>query len=207
MPNKHEGAVVWREIIGGLEGVTPGPWEVYYSEQGSGPDTYLVALLQQKDDEHIFGIVDEEPDSSADVPSPNLEYIARLSPANIRKVNEWIAELEATVQSMGVSAYAAINPANWQTGDISDAARLAHYEKTLNEIADKNEHINVLEDTFRETYARIAELKARLLDLANAADEVGVNYFDTDTMEIDVENMQRATLAARTALNKSGEEG
>ncbi len=43
-------------------------------------------------------------------------------------------------------------------------------------------------------------LRAALLALANAADVVGVQFFDTDTMEPEVEAMQTATQAARAAL-------
>lgn len=41
---------------------------------------------------------------------------------------------------------------------------------------------------------------AALRNLANAADSVGVKFFDTDTMEPEVEAMQQATKAARAAL-------
>lgn len=39
--------------------------------------------------------------------------------------------------------------------------------------------------------------------LANAADAVGVRFFDTDTMEPEVEEMQAATQAARALLSSS----
>lgn len=48
-----------------------------------------------------------------------------------------------------------------------------------------------------------AELVAALERLANAADAVGVQFFDTDTMAPEVEEMQAATLAARAALAKA----
>lgn len=53
---------------------------------------------------------------------------------------------------------------------------------------------------WREEVSEIGRLRAALLALANAADEVGVKFFDTDTMEPEVEAMQKATLAARAAL-------
>lgn len=48
-----------------------------------------------------------------------------------------------------------------------------------------------------------AGLREALERLANAADEVGVEYFDTDTMDDTVSEMQSATIAARQALSVS----
>lgn len=45
-----------------------------------------------------------------------------------------------------------------------------------------------------------AKLRERLEALADAADVVGVKYFDTDTMPPEVEDMQRATQTARALL-------
>jgi hypothetical protein len=49
---------------------------------------------------------------------------------------------------------------------------------------------------------RIEELRSVLLRLADAADDVGVHYFDTDTMSPEVEEMQKATLEARALAGK-----
>lgn len=46
----------------------------------------------------------------------------------------------------------------------------------------------------------VEQQRGALLNLANAADAVGVRFFDTDTMEPEVEAMQTATQAARAAL-------
>lgn len=46
-----------------------------------------------------------------------------------------------------------------------------------------------------------AALETALRTLANAADDVGVKFFDTDTMDPVVERMQAATLAARALLD------
>jgi hypothetical protein len=43
--------------------------------------------------------------------------------------------------------------------------------------------------------------------LADAADDVGVKFFDTDTMEPEVERMQKATLAVRALIPPSSEGG
>lgn len=67
----------------------------------------------------------------------------------------------------------------------------------------------------RDLMPEIAQLKAEnkelleaLEGLANAADEVGVNHFDTDTMDADVKAMQTATSEARTAIKRArGEDG
>jgi hypothetical protein len=44
-----------------------------------------------------------------------------------------------------------------------------------------------------------------LMELANAADAVGVAHFDTDTMSDEVMRMQKATQAARSLLSSGGE--
>lgn len=46
----------------------------------------------------------------------------------------------------------------------------------------------------------IVKLQTLLINLADAADAVGVKYFDTDTFDDEVGAMQEATLAARAAL-------
>lgn len=52
------------------------------------------------------------------------------------------------------------------------------------------------------------DLRAELLALANAADDVGVGFFDTDDLPPEVDAMQKATLAARAALErKEGTQG
>lgn len=48
------------------------------------------------------------------------------------------------------------------------------------------------------------DLLAALLRLANAADGVGVRFFDTDSMSAEVEEMQAATAAARTIAARFG---
>ena len=47
------------------------------------------------------------------------------------------------------------------------------------------------------------KLREALENLANAADTVGVSYFDTDTMDPEVEAMQSATNIARAALSET----
>lgn len=48
----------------------------------------------------------------------------------------------------------------------------------------------------------IERLRIALLTLANACDDVGVKYFDTDTMSPQVAEMNRATVAARSILTE-----
>lgn len=52
---------------------------------------------------------------------------------------------------------------------------------------------------------KIALLSFALTALANAADDVGVKYFDTDTMSPEVETMQKATENARAAIKRATE--
>lgn len=49
--------------------------------------------------------------------------------------------------------------------------------------------------------ARVEALTAALLRLANAADDVGVRFFDTEWLEPEVLEMQNATEVARKALS------
>lgn len=63
---------------------------------------------------------------------------------------------------------------------------------------------SLLADELSDEFDRIerVRLDARiaLKNLADAADAVGVRFYDTDTMEPEVEAMQAATKAARAAL-------
>ena len=47
-----------------------------------------------------------------------------------------------------------------------------------------------------------AKLRTLLLNLADAADGVGIKHFDTDSLSDEVEEMRLATLAARGELKK-----
>ncbi len=49
---------------------------------------------------------------------------------------------------------------------------------------------------------RVEALETALLKLANAADDVGVRFFDSDDLDETVEAMQTATLEARVALER-----
>lgn len=62
-----------------------------------------------------------------------------------------------------------------------------------------SEKVTQLSDYWRER----DELLAALLNLANAADDVGVRFFDTDDMEPEVEAMQAATQTARKIIAKA----
>jgi hypothetical protein len=55
--------------------------------------------------------------------------------------------------------------------------------------------------------ARNKGLEGALQELADATDTVGVRFFDTDTMEPEVEAMQAATLKARAALHPATKTG
>ncbi len=55
--------------------------------------------------------------------------------------------------------------------------------------------------TLAERDAERERLRATLQRLADAADLVGVKFFDTDTMDEPVEEMQAATQEARAALS------
>lgn len=54
-----------------------------------------------------------------------------------------------------------------------------------------------------ELQAENEALRASLLALANAADAVGIRYFDTDDMSDDVQAMEAATIYAREVLRRN----
>ena len=58
---------------------------------------------------------------------------------------------------------------------------------------------HVAEEVVRET----ERLRGVLLTLANAADDVGVQFFDMEDPPISVAQMRSATLAARAALQEA----
>lgn len=66
-------------------------------------------------------------------------------------------------------------------------------------VTERQERIEAME--LAETgFIRAGKAEDALADLADTADAVGVRFFDTDTMEPEVEAMQKATLAAREVL-------
>lgn len=62
----------------------------------------------------------------------------------------------AQLQAIRSTAYAAINPANWQTKPNDSAARLRHYQKVLDEIASGEEE-QAANRFFEELFARMTE--------------------------------------------------
>lgn len=70
--------------------------------------------------------------------------------------------------------------------------------------ASQNPRMPTSEFLTRALIARIRTLETALRELADAADDVGVRHFDTDTMSPEVKAMQAATLRARAALEGSG---
>ncbi len=72
-----------------------------------------------------------------------------------------ITRLRGALQAQSLDAYAAVNPANWQTNN-SDEEKLKHYEKTLNEIANPETYYNVLVETFADLNNEITRLREQL---------------------------------------------
>lgn len=60
--------------------------------------------------------------------------------------------------------------------------------------------LTIMANRFENIVVEIGVLRAHLLALTNAADAVGVQYFDTDTMDAEVEAMLSATRAANAVL-------
>lgn len=74
-----------------------------------------------------------------------------------------------------------------------------------NKVREDAEFIAVLRNHAKALIASarlVEEMAAALKALANAADDVGVKFFDTDTMEPEVDAMQSATTTARNLLAK-----
>jgi hypothetical protein len=99
-----EGAVVLREIVEGLEGVTPGPWVengqiVYY------PDSFNAR---------------------------EINYVARCSPASIRKISEMVAADKARIAELEV-LLAEANLVGDVVGNISESniKRIAALETAM----------------------------------------------------------------------------
>lgn len=67
--------------------------------------------------------------------------------------------------------------------------------------------ITGVRDRLNAAEARATRAEGLLEALANAADVVGVAYFDSDDLSPEVEAMQSATLAARAFLDKLKEQG
>ncbi len=79
-----------------------------------------------------------------------------------------VERLTGVIESMSGDAYAALNPANWQTRDTKKN-RIKCYEATLRGIEDKGEHFNVI-DKF---YGRIKAAEAREAALWEAFETFG----------------------------------
>ena len=62
------------------------------------------------------------------------------------------------------------------------------------------QRVDVITQERDEARAEVEGLRSALLTLANAADDVGVQFFDMEDPPISVAQMQSATLAARAAL-------
>ena len=91
----HKGKKVLADLLNGLDGVTPGPWEVSYSVLGDNPENErLYAFLQRVEYEELTGVIDETPEGD-DPPSPILEHLSRCSPDNIRAMAEYVSALQA----------------------------------------------------------------------------------------------------------------
>ena len=67
--------------------------------------------------------------------------------------------------------------------------------------------VDMWRDHAQAAEARATRAEGLLEALANAADVVGVAYFDSDDLSPEVEAMQSATLAARAFLDKMKEQG
>lgn len=68
---------------------------------------------------------------------------------------------------------------------------------TPSQLADGLTECKEVRQSWVDAYVKMRDT---LRALADAADVVGVKYFDTDTMDPEVEAMQKATQAARAAL-------
>lgn len=84
------------------------------------------------------------------------------------------------------------------------AARVEVLTTELGAMADHLADLQLERDRFE---GRVEALTATLLRLANAADDVGVRFFDTEWLEPEVLEMQNATEEARKALSSVPEAG
>ncbi len=108
-------------------------------------------------------------------PKPELTAAApSLLPEALDRLEALQAELELTgmaLQDTRATAFAAINPANWQTGDCSDDAKRKHYYETLDEIAKSHPDAEWLERFFERLTKAESERDDAQAELAKARQE------------------------------------
>lgn len=119
----------------------------------------------------------------------------------LQQATQWRQEAR-TQASIVRECYAAVTGNTGEPGDWNGA----------NPVREKLEALTAERDALRARVAELEERSASLIEagvrLANAADDVGVEYFDTDTMDDVVAEMQEATKSfrrARPALNAEGQ--
>jgi hypothetical protein len=87
-----------------------------------------------------------------------------------------VIELEAVVQSITTTAYATLNPANYSHGETQEEIQ-QHIQKTLQEIADTEPDIDILERVFGSQQVQLTKARNDALDeVAKVADEWANNY-------------------------------
>ena len=87
-----------------------------------------------------------------------------------------IQSLKANIQMIRANAFAAINPANWQACDDSDAARLQHFEGTLHGIANHHTDLRILETVFAEHQSKLDKSETLLEIATENANAFKVKY-------------------------------
>lgn len=115
-------------------------------------------------------------------------------------------EFEAALaqEALGVFGRTGLTPSQLADG-LTEALIAADEERSLRlgaEKAEKSLFAGLTDcQTTRESWvSAYVRVRDALRVLADAADVVGVKYFDTDTMDPEVEAMQKATQAARSVM-------
>lgn len=138
-----------------------------------------------------------------------IEVFSRDAMLEIEALRGDVARLEPLVHVPGVWRCAKCDfrliQSNLNASDGTATARDTPGDKCPNchsplwRVTERQERIEAME--LAETgFTRAGKAENALQDLADSADAVGVRFFDADTMEPEVEAMQRATLAAREVL-------
>jgi hypothetical protein len=134
------------------DAATPGEWTATFGE---------AVLIKDQDGNSIATInwLTKTGRRPGDEGESNAKLIAAartLLPAalaEIERLQKRCADLEAALDEIHSQAFAAINPANWQTNNGPEA-RLEHYERTLNDIANREYHWTA--ETLLETCQKVA---------------------------------------------------
>lgn len=137
-------------------------------------------------------------------PPPGFKPDARYAHMLPMSAEEWDWTLDSAENGAGVRSkkrleYAACCADPRAIDQMAQVLRM-DLLRVLGDHTHKNAYFHHTRPYVAAMKEQIASLTQALANLANAADGVGVRFFDTDTMEPEVFEMQQATQAARAVI-------